>query len=382
MRTNLSLLFLLFFCTKLFSQSLETEKLLDLIQAQRYGDAATYIRSVYPDSLPDNKVQERLAYCCYMSGNLPEAEKHYLQIFKRDSTNLKVLYNLAAISDRRSNLLQSLVYYKQILKKDSTNFLVYSRLATIADQRGEKDIFLEHIGKANALNPSDGNIAYDYASELKERKQLLLADSVLQIALNADTSNVLLMKGKLEIAYKLEKYNDCIIWGRKALQAGDNNLQTVNLLALSYYKLKQYQKCVDTYQLLEAFNLGNETTYYFTALSYRNLNKPEKSALYLSKSIDDAISDNTFLYYQELAHDFETLKKYPQSIEAFSKANEFKDKNIHNYSIARLYDGFLKDPKSALRYYKLYVKNFKEEKSEKALYTYSLGRIKFLNALL
>jgi tetratricopeptide (TPR) repeat protein len=148
---------------------------------------------------------------------------------------------------------------------------------------------------------------------------------------------------------------------------------------MSLYYLKRYQECIETFSILEQQDLGNESTYYFTALSYRNLNNSVRSVEYLQKAIDKAVSEHTGLYYQELAKGFESVKSYQQTINAYKKANDFKPRNVHNYSIARIYDAFLNDPASALKYYRLYVKNFKNEKSEKDLVAFSAGRIKFLS---
>lgn len=298
------------FSYNVFSQQIDNEQLLELMQSQRYAEAAALIQLAYPGEIRDPKIIARLAYCTYMAGNLPQAEMNYKLLLERDSTNKSVLFNLAAINYKRANYVRSVFYYQKILQIDSTNFNVYKQLAALAEKTNDNENCLIYLKKANLLNPTDPDVAYDYANLLKKNEQVTQADSVIQIALEADSLNLLLIKGKIETSYKLKNYKAVIELSQKAIDMGDNSAQTYNLLAQSFYFLKQYQKCIDAYYLLEQQDMGNETTFYYTALSNRRLGNITKSIEYMNKSIRSGISDNVTIYYNELAIDFETLKNY------------------------------------------------------------------------
>ena len=300
--------------SRLLGQQIDNDQLLDLMQSQRYREAASLIISSYPAEISDPKILSRLAYCNYMAGNLSEAEKNYLRLFETDSTSKIILFNLAGINYKRGNLIQSNHYYQKILKLNSTNFTVYKQLALLAERMGNKENLFLYLERANYLDPKEPDVAYDYSDLLKKTEKYSKADSVIQMALEADTLNLMLIKGKMEISYKLKNYKIATEMANRAIKLGDNSGQTLNILAQSFYFMKLYQKCIDTYSLLEEHEMGNETTFYYTALAYRRLHKTPKSIEYLNKSISDGISDNITVYYHELAIDYETLKSYKKSL--------------------------------------------------------------------
>lgn len=376
MKVLFSLLLCLCFMPRLMGQQIDNDQLLDLMQSQRYREAASLITSTYPTGISDPKIMARLAYCNFMAGNLPEAEKNYIRLFERDSTSKTILFNLASINYKRGNLIQSNNYYQKILKLDSTNFTVYKQLALLAERMSDKEKSFSYLGKANSLDPKEPDVAYDYSDLLRKAEEYNKADSVIQIALEGDTLNLLLIKGKMEISYKLKNYKTATEMAKRAIKLGDNSGQTLNILAQSFYFMKLYQKCIDTYNILEEQDMGNETTFYYTALAYRRLHKSTKSIEYLNKSISDGISDNITVYYHELAIDYETLKSYKRSIASYKKAADFKANNAHNYNIARIYDTYFGDKTNAERYYRFYIKNYKPERSEKELYAYAIKRLK------
>ena len=139
MRILLPLMVLLTLNGSTYSQQLDNEQLLDLMQSQRYNEAAALITSSYPEGSNDAKIIARLAYCTYMAGNLAEAEKNYKLLLERDSTNKTVLFNLAGINNKRGNTIQTNFYYQKILKIDSTNFTVYKQLAALAERMNEAE---------------------------------------------------------------------------------------------------------------------------------------------------------------------------------------------------------------------------------------------------
>ena len=116
-----------------FSNSVKAQvdnnKLLELIESQRFIELASYLESIYPNGTDDPKILTRLGYAYYMSGNLPKAETNYLQLLRKDSTNFSTLNSLANVANIRGNYKQVINYYKRILAIDSTNFYTTKQTA-------------------------------------------------------------------------------------------------------------------------------------------------------------------------------------------------------------------------------------------------------------
>ncbi len=365
------------FCQQ--SSKLDNEQLLDMIQGQRYSEAAAYIRSVYPDIITDAKVRSRLAYCNYMSGNLPEAEKSYLSILFADTTNRTAMNYLAAINEKRRNYSVAKTFYERMLRLDSMNANVYKQLAEMADNLMDTAGVLKNLVKANSINPRDPDVAYDLSNILIKKKRYTFADTVLKKAMEADPQNILLINGRMELAYKLKNFKQTIDYAKQAIALGDIAAQTYSLMAIGNYFLKNYAECIKIYKMMEGTPNANETTYYYTALSYRELDSLQKSNDYLTSSIAAGISDNVPVYYHEMSLNSEMLKKFRASINFLNKAEEFQPNNIFNYSRGRIYDYYLKDPKTALKYYKKFVKDYNKDKDDKDSYAYSVQRVKDLS---
>ena len=125
------LISLLILCCSVFEATaqsdhiLDKEKLLDLYQNQRFGEAAIYLRSVYSENTDDPKELAQLAYTNMMAGNLPAAEKSYLKLYNLQPGSLPVLFNLASLQRRRDDDNKAKSYYQEIIKIDSLNFNVY-----------------------------------------------------------------------------------------------------------------------------------------------------------------------------------------------------------------------------------------------------------------
>jgi tetratricopeptide (TPR) repeat protein len=81
------------------------------------------------------------------------------------------------------------------------------------------------------------------------------------------------------------------------------------------------------------------------ALSYRELKDYDKAALYAQKTIDEAISDHTPLYYASLAGIYEAKNQYNDALTAYKRGLTFGQSNIICYRLGLLYDLNLKQPK-------------------------------------
>lgn len=355
----------------------DNNKLLELIESQRFNELASYLESVYPNGTDDPKILNRLGYAYYMSGNLPKAESNYLKLLEKDSTNFSTINNLANVANKRGNYKQVIEYYKRILVIDSTNFYTTKQTAFAYGQISDNEQEFKYLKKANVLNPLDADVAYDYGIRLITRLALLKADTVLKVALTADTTNIILLKGILSINYINENYKEVALKGEKLFALGDGSNETKNKVGIAYYYLKDYQKCIDLMMALEEAKVATETTYYFTALSYRKLKQLDKSNDFMNAAINAGISNNMDIYYQELGVNRESLKQYKNCLFNYKKALEYDGNNTINYSIARIYDAELKQPKTALNYYKAFLKKAnKKDKDDLPYIEYSEARVK------
>lgn len=353
------------------SAKIDTEKLLEYYETQRYADAASYLQSIYPGDTQDIKALSQIAYCNMMAGKLPEAEKNYLKINTIQPDSVPTLFSLASINSRRGNVSNAKTYLQQIIRLDSLNFSAYKQLAAYAETPESR---LSYLKKANSLNSADPDVAYDLSATYISLKQYQSAYDVLKTAIAADTENFTLLQALLPAANQLHKYPEVIETGEKLLK-NHADVNVMNDLGQAYFYVKDYQKCITLYKTLEDMGVQNEGTLYFMALSYRELKDYNNAAIYAQKTIDEAVSDHTNLYYAALAGIYEAKNQYNDAVTAYKRGLTFGTSNIIYYRLGLLYDLNLKQPKNAATYYQMYLKNNPDQDKEKEQIAYAKGRI-------
>ncbi|MGN6640894.1 MAG: hypothetical protein ACTHJ8_18435 [Mucilaginibacter sp.] len=362
-----------------FAQQIDNNLLLEYYQNQRFAEAADYLKKTYPEPVSDPKILASLAYTSQMAGRLPEAEVYYLRIYDKDSTNTAILYNLGAINMRRGNNARALIFYKKILLRDSTNFNVYKQLANLSQNMANVPAAITYLKKANTINPVDADVASDLATILINLKLYHGADSIVDKALNADTSNLLLLRDKAIVNYRLEKFPPTIIICDKLLKQGEGAGDIISMLGTSYYMVKRYDSCINTFRVLEQSGTANETSYYYTAMSNKALNNQQKAIVYFNKAINAAISPNVDSYYSEMADSYDKQHQLKKAIAAYQKSLLYDENPVLTYyAMAYMYDSELKNPKAAAKYYKKYLKARPPER-QKSYIEYSEDRLKQLS---
>lgn len=376
MKTGICLCIILLGFNSITAQSakIDTEKLLEYYETQRYADAAQYLQNIYPGETQDIKALSQIAYCNMMAGKLPEAEKNYLKINTLQPNSLPTLFSLAGINSRRGNVANAKAYLQQIIQLDSLNFSAYKQLAAYADQPESR---LDYLKKANAINATDPDVAYDLSLTYSGLKQYQPAYDVLKTAIAADAENFTLQQALLPVANQLTKYSEVIETGEKLLK-NHADVNVMNDMGQAYFYVKDYQKCIMMYRTLEDMGVQNEGTFYYMALSYRELKDYNKAEIYAQKTIDEAISKHTTLYYAALAGIYEAKNQYNDAVTAYKRGLTFGTSNIIYYRLGLLYDLNLKQPKNAAMYYQLYLKNKPDQEKEKEQIAYAQGRIPLL----
>lgn len=351
--------------------------LLEYYQNQRYADAADYLKKSYPEPIADTKILARLAYVSQMAGKLPEAEDYYQRVYSADTTNTAILFNLGNINARRGNNLKALTWYKKILLRDSTNFNVYKQMASLSQNTGNMLDAIKYLLKANKLNPIEPDVAFDLTNIYINLKLYAKGDTVVTAALQADTANLLLLFGKAQIDYRLEKYPETVVVCNKLIQEGNQTSAVVNMLGTSYFNLKNYNQCIATFKLMEDNQTASETSYYYTAMSFKALGKQSPAINYFEKAIKEAISGNVDSYYSEMGDSYDKLHQLKNSANAYQKSLLYNITPITYYVLANLYDSEIKNKTQALKYYKKYLACDPPEK-QKSFVDYSKDRVKRL----
>ncbi len=369
----------LFFYVELKAQTNTSNDavLIDLYQNQRFAEAADYLKKNYPEPVTDLKILGRFAYANQMAGKLPEAESYYLRIYNQDSTSIPVLLNLAGIQVRRENNSKALLYYEKVIAIDKSNFSVYKQLGKLYSEQSDSEKAILNWKKANQLNPQEPDVAADLSLLLINMKQSKQAEPVLKAALAADSTNLLLLRTFAKLTYINDKFKETIGTCIKLVELGDPSIEIQNMLGTSYYMNKNYTCALETFLALPA-DAQTERTFYLSARSYKALKRYKQAAEYYDKTLTQAISPYTDIYYDEKADTYDLNKQFKNEAVAYQKGLFFKEKAITYYNLANLYDKGLNDKINALKFYKKYLKA-KPPVKEQVYIAYTQSRINELS---
>lgn len=326
--------------------------LLEMYQNQRFAEASEYLKKNYPEPITDLKILSRFAYANRMAGKLPEAEAYYLRIYNVDSTNVPILLNLAGIQIKRENDTKALFYYEKAANIDTANFSVYKQLGRIYIEKPDTSAALKSLQKANKIQPEEADVAADLSLLFVSMKRYKDAEHVLNYALKADSTNLLLLRSLAKMYYYNDQFKENVKTCEKIKTLGDSSAEVLNMLATSYFKIKVYDCAIETFSVLQQ---QSERTLYLTAMSYKALEKYKDAANYFDKTLKEAISPYTNIYYDEKGLAYEKLKEFKSAVGAYENELFFKEKALVYYSLASLYDRDLHDKKLAVKYYKKYL---------------------------
>lgn len=380
MKISILFFLLISFCPLLFAQSnnkADDSLLLEYYQTQRFSEAADYLKKTYPEPISDIRVLSGLAYASQMAGRLPDAEGYYQRIYLSDTTNMAALFNLGSINVRRGNDAKAMEYYKKILLKDSTNFNVLKQMGTLSQNAGDITNATNYLHKANKINPTEPDVAYDLATFYINLKLFNNADTVADIALQADTGNLLLLFAKAQAVYSLEKYPETIEFCNKLIKSGDQINLVVNMLGTAYFHLNQYVNSINTFKILEQNQTASETSYYYMAMSYKALKDQKMAIFYFEKAIKAAISANASSYYSEIGDSYEKMHQSKMAVKAYQKSLLYGELPLTFYALATMYDIELKNRAMALQNYRKYIKS-NPPANQHSYITYAKTRIVML----
>jgi len=352
--------------------------LLEHYQTQQYREAAVYLQAFYPDTITDQAVLARLGYCYRMAGDYGQAEHYYQQLYALDSLNLTTLLNLATLNVQRGLYPPATDYYHRIVALDSNHVAAHHALSGLMKRAGNLESAYGYLQRANSMQPLNSEIAFDFAQLCMDLELHEQADTVLQLALQADPWHGLLLLGKIKVAAKLKHYMEMVTVGQQLLELGDGSQQVLSLLARGYFHIDDFNSCKETYErLLGAYEQMAEIDYYYLAMTYKALKRYPEALECMDKVLTLAISPNAAFYYGRKA-DLHDLSNQPSAAaSSYLRSFQFEVIPLHYYGLAVVYDRKLNDPRNALRYYRQYLKQ-RLPKEERVYADYVQKRIKEL----
>lgn len=156
----------------------------------------------------------------------------------------------------------------------------------------------------------------------------------------------------------------------------DSNLLLQKIVGIAYFHQKEYDKTIHFLENVIEIEKESDILHYYLGLSYRETKQYERAQQALEKSIDYAISDNLENYYTQLAVSYEEAGNHLKAIHFYQAAYKSTRDRILLYHLARNYDIYYQDKRTALDYYERYLDT--EDTANQLYQNYSKHRIEEL----
>lgn len=356
----------------------EANKVLAFYQSQEYLKASEYIKGFYEAPIQDLAVLMQLGSLTKAGGDYIAAKQYFRQYLQIDSSNVSVLFNLASIYQTEMKTDDALSLYKAVLVLDSNNVKTYQALSALTYRQKDIIAAFNYLRKANQLQPQNADIAFDFGNMALRMKQVKTAYHVFSTALEAQPNNLLLLKGKAQTAFYLEKYKEAVLLIQQYISVGGDADVANALLGEVYYYNKEYKKSLQAFGELGSSVDEMEHTLYLMAMAYKNIGQNKMALDYLDKSLHAGISPNVANYWAEKGAIYKVLGNQVHAIRALKKSIEYKPMAASYYSLAILYDYELNQKKNAILYYKRYLGEKPSPERESDIIDFVKERLKSL----
>ena len=358
--------FLLLTCPiLLFAQTPNySERMLLFYENQQYGEAIKLIEETYPDEKPQ-KVLSQLGSLYYSQASYLLAEKYLEQALELDTTDKGVLINLARINSRKLQYPKARKYYESFLAIDSSNIAVYKALANLVDPSDTSGSKMKYLKFANKLNPIDPDVAISLSEELSSIIELDSAVKVLDVAIDADSTNLFLIGGQLKLFYSLDNHHGVLKRGQQLIDGKFLNAVYLNMIARSHIYFENYDRALEILAMIKE-DKATEFTFSLQSTAFTKLNKFSEALGAIENAIRVSTSESIVSYYRNKGIVLTSLKKSELALKTYNTALQFEhlsDTDVYAnvyYSIALLYDYNLSNRKEALKYYGYYLKAAKD----------------------
>jgi tetratricopeptide (TPR) repeat protein len=310
----------------------------------------------------------KIAQCNYNLGKFEESKINYLKILEYDSLSIVARNQLGVIYLKESEYSKSIEQYKKLIIIDSTNSFYYKQIGFLSLKTDNTANAIQYLEKAHNLNHQDIEVIIELSDIYFKLNLWKKTENFIEKGLSLDSINTKLLLIKSKIAYKQKKYEAAISVINHILEfKNDTSIYMMKLLGTSYFYLKDYKKSVILMEKILPPEENPEIIHYYLGVAYRESGDLKKSLYHFQKAIEDGVSNNIPTYYTNLAITYEGLKNFKESIKAYQLAYKSSRNKILLYRLARVYDKFYKDKKTALQYYEKYLAmndieniNFKE----------------------
>lgn len=296
-------------------------------------------------------------------------------IRKKDSTNTDVYVQLARIYEQQQQLSRAIKYYTILNKMHPNNPLYYRKNANLYKGYGDKLKAFQLYSKANKLNPRDVLTLKGLAELSIGNDQLLMADSLIHVALELDSMDIGINYLSARSKYKQKQYHEVTEVFDRIRGQVDLNSYYNKMLGYAYLQIDSVDLAISKFQLALVDDRSPEKLHYYLATAYEKRENMVGAMEHYEKAVESGISPDLDLYHRNVGRLALKANKHKLAIAAYKDAYKYGEDPVVLYYLAAASDNYYKDKSIAIGYYKKYLKSTHNHKEYK---DYAAKRVRYL----
>ena len=324
---------------------------------QDYMLAVNLSKSCYEADSNNVACLRMLSTAAYKSGDQANA-KHYLHLLeKKDSTNTDVYVQLANIYEQQLQLPRAIKYYKLLNKLNPDNPLYFRKNANLYKGYGDRLESFRLYAIANKLNPRDVLSLKGLAELSIGNGQMVMADSLINVALALDSMNIGINYLFAKSKYKQKQYYEVTKVFNKISGQVDLNSYYNKMMGYAYLQIDSLDLAISKFQLALVDDNNPEKLHYYLATAYEKKGNVTGAMEHYEKAVENGISPDLDLYHRNVGRLALKANKYKKAIAAYKDAYKYGEDPVILYYLAAAADNYYKDKSIAIGYYKKYLKS-------------------------
>jgi len=295
-----------------------------LISANDFIKAASFYLSCYEQDTFDKKPLASLAFCYFQMGDYGFFKFQCLRLENDSINSLDAIAKLALIYESQQNLPKAIKYYNALHKSNPQNAVYLRKLGNLYLQGREPTQAHESYKQALFLNPRDLLTIQALTEIYLSTDDLFKSDSISDIGIALDSTNISMQLLKARIKYRLRDYNTAASILQKLTHLTELNNYFNKLLGYSMMQIDSLDKAI--FYLQKSLIQENDPEYalFYLALAYEKKQEYEKATWFYEEAVKAGISENLSQYYRGLARIKTQQEDYKSVLDFYKKSLDYQ----------------------------------------------------------
>ena len=296
-------------------------------------------------------------------GNNDDAVKFYNKAIALSNNNLTLMGKLGRVYINQKEYQKAYNTFNSIYAVDSTNVFWNKQLAFCSFRILKRKQAVHLYEKVLEANPRDYGTYSNLIHAYNWRKESKKVSKLISKGLEQFPDDPGLLLEYANFNFKKKFYPSAMVGFENYFKVGGDSIQSIVLnYAISTYFSNDIDKALTILTPLFTSSPNNQFVMFYMGLCYKKLKDFNDAEKLMKWAIDASVPEYIADMYHHLGQIYGQQRKFNESIDALKNSYKYNPDNYEVlFEIATTYEEFNSNKTLALNYYRLYVKEAKED---------------------